>query len=256
MGSDHRPAQPAPRDDELFEALRQGSTSAFTALARRYHPSMVALSRAYAADEAVADDLVRDAWGIALPGLDMFEWRCTLRAWVTSILVGIGRRHAMAAPPPQPLPPPPPGNSMGRPWDWDDLPWGARWSGEAWGCARAAVAALPIAEREVLVLAAIAGWDRREACDALGLTEARHAILTEAAHGGVHDVLVTWLGEDPSAVPDDLRTCRRGPVERVLADLGPQGGAPAPALDQVFSSWRAARRRARRRVLLRRVRPR
>lgn len=70
------------------EFLCQGDETAFRALYRRHTPALYALAlRLYGGSEASAQDAIQDTWLRACKGLSGFEWRSSLRTWLTGILV-------------------------------------------------------------------------------------------------------------------------------------------------------------------------
>jgi RNA polymerase sigma-70 factor (ECF subfamily) len=72
---------------ELLEALRRGDEAAFAALVRRLHPSMVRVARGYVSSRAVAEEVAQDTWLAVVKQLDRFEGRSSLSTWVFRILV-------------------------------------------------------------------------------------------------------------------------------------------------------------------------
>ena len=75
------------QDLALVAALRGGDETAFMMLVERYQPAMLRIARMYVATNAVAEDVVQDAWVGVLKGLDGFEGRSSLRTWIFRILV-------------------------------------------------------------------------------------------------------------------------------------------------------------------------
>ena len=65
-------------------------------------PSMRRFARMYVSTDAVADEVVQDAWLGVLRGLDGFQGRSSLRTWIFRILVNIaktrGQREARSVP--------------------------------------------------------------------------------------------------------------------------------------------------------------
>ena len=63
---------------------------------------MLRVARMYVSTEAVAEDVVQDAWVGVLKGLDGFEGRSSLRTWIFRILVNTaktrGQREARSIP--------------------------------------------------------------------------------------------------------------------------------------------------------------
>lgn len=249
----------------VYEGLRAGRRDAFAVLALDLDAVLRDLARVATGDPGRTDTLVRHTWEMALAGLDLFAWRCSLRAWVAGVLVGWAGMPDQAIPPapasgaPAPLGPALP--APGGPVDWSDLPWGARWSDGAWEALAGARAALPVVGQQALLLRDGHGWSDRDTCDALGLTEARYRAVLAGARLTLHDALATATrtalpacGHDRAAVGAGEGPWPACPHCAVLAArLGRVAGLvpnwasrpatrPDPALLAVFRRWRAARR--------------
>ncbi|WP_440899892.1 RNA polymerase sigma factor, partial [Actinosynnema sp.] len=146
-------------EDVLYEGVRLGSRRAFDELLAHVDPTMRRLGRLYVPGPAVAP-LVATTWTVALPGLDMFTWHTTLRAWVTGIFVTYARAAADHGPAPPPPPAPPaPAPGPGGEVPWETLGWSAWWPPACWDDLDRAVAALPLPQREVLWLHDVERWD-------------------------------------------------------------------------------------------------
>ncbi len=65
-------------------------------------PSMRRVARMFVSSDAVADEVVQDAWLGVLQGLAKFEGRASLRTWIFRILVNIaktrGQKEARSVP--------------------------------------------------------------------------------------------------------------------------------------------------------------
>ena len=75
-----------PGEQELVAALRQGDEPAFLALVRRFHSSMLRVARVFVNSDAVAEEVVQEAWLAVLEGIGAFEGRASLRSWMFSIV--------------------------------------------------------------------------------------------------------------------------------------------------------------------------
>jgi RNA polymerase sigma factor (sigma-70 family) len=60
-----------------------------------------------------------------------------------------------------------------------------------------AIAALPLAQREVIALRDIEGWPASDVCNALGLTETSQRVLLHRARSKVRAALEPYLSEEP-----------------------------------------------------------
>lgn len=84
-----RPRAPetrAARDPDDLVALRRGDQSAFLALVRRLHPSMVRLATTYVSSREIGEEVAQDTWVAVLEELDRFEGRSSLKTWIFRIL--------------------------------------------------------------------------------------------------------------------------------------------------------------------------
>lgn len=165
---------------------------------------MLRLARCYVQSDASAEDVVQEAWLAALRGLDGFEGRSRLRTWVLRIVANIAkswgeREHRVspfssAAFGEGPTVDPERFGSPGEPnagaWralplSWPALPEGELLSAEAQDIVREAVAGLPEAQRAVIELRDINGYEASEVCEALGLTPGNQRVLLHRARASV-----------------------------------------------------------------------
>lgn len=248
----------------VFEGLRLGSTQAFGELLDAYDAPMRRLARLYVADEQVGP-LVRQTWSTALPGLDMFTWHTTLRAWVTGIFVTYGRAWhtaaegvagtapaaapAVAAPTARDGPSPsqdgPTADAAGTRSP-DDVPWGSLgWSGlwgpDGWQLLEDVMAAQPMDVREVLWLRDVEAWSWREVLDALGLTAAQGQDLLVSGRTALADAVADHVGADPD--PHGQQRERTDGVATLLGALRPVHPEPVTDRDllRLFGTWRRTR---------------
>src|SRR5512138_848132 len=89
-------------DRLLVDRLRSGDERTFLSTVEKNHRAMVRVAMGYVGSEAVAEEVVQEAWIGILQGLDQFEGRCPLRAWMFRILVNCakmrGGREARSVP--------------------------------------------------------------------------------------------------------------------------------------------------------------
>jgi RNA polymerase sigma-70 factor, ECF subfamily len=195
--------------DEEFEAalvaaLRKGDDKAFAWMIDAWSPGMLRLARCYVPTQAMAEDVVQEAWLGALRGLDAFEGRSRLRTWVLRIVANIAkswaeREHRVtpfssAAFGEGPTVGPERFNSPGEhhagawralPPSWPALPEGEVLSAEALDVVRQALTHLPDAQRAVIALRDLDGYEASEVCEALGLTEGNQRVLLHRARAAV-----------------------------------------------------------------------
>jgi len=89
-------------DLALLDRLRAGEEAAFMELVEKHQPSMLRIARMHVSTQAVAEEVVQDAWLGILQGLDRFEGRSSLRTWMFRILVNTaktrGQREGRSVP--------------------------------------------------------------------------------------------------------------------------------------------------------------
>jgi RNA polymerase sigma-70 factor (ECF subfamily) len=149
------------RDDrELAERVaRLGDDRAFSELYDRHTPYLYGLAlRLGGGDEALAAEMVHDAWVLATGRLAEFRWQSALRTWLAGFVVTRFREHWRQAPEPT--------LDSGAEVRTDDRLLATTW--ERVDLERA-IAALPPGYREVLVLHDIEGYTHVEIGDLLGL---------------------------------------------------------------------------------------
>lgn len=211
----------AARADEaerrLLARLRAGDEAAFMELVDAWGPAMLRLARQFTPSRAVAEEVVQETWVAVLDGLDRFEGRSSLKTWVMRILVNRAKTrgarerrtvpfaalaadeasgefeavaadrflaadharwpHHWAAPLPR----------------WETLPEGAVASAETLGVIHDAIETLPPAQRTVILLRDIEGWDGPQVSNALDITETNQRVLLHRARSKVRAALEEHL---------------------------------------------------------------
>ena len=81
----------SPEDLMLVERLRTGDEDAFMTLVEQHQAMMLRIARMYVSSQAVAEEVVQDAWLGILQGLEKFEGRSSLRTWMYRILANIAK---------------------------------------------------------------------------------------------------------------------------------------------------------------------
>lgn len=61
---------------------------------RRYHGPLRRFARSFGATDAIAEEIVQETWLAALGGIDAFEQRSSLRAWLFGIVRNQARQRA------------------------------------------------------------------------------------------------------------------------------------------------------------------
>jgi len=73
-------------DKELVDRLRAGDENAFAELVRRYHRLMLRVARGYVRTDAVAEEVVQEAWLAVVRGIERFEGRSSFKTWLLRIV--------------------------------------------------------------------------------------------------------------------------------------------------------------------------
>ena len=211
--------RPARDTDELV-ALRRGDQSAFMALVRRLHPSMVRLATTYVSSREIGEEVAQDTWVAVLEELDRFEGRSSLKTWIFRILTnqaktrGVREKrsapfsslavHAEAA---EEIEPPESFLDAGHRWcghwavpvhSWQ-LPEEELLTAELGELLARALDTLPPAQRAVVVLHDGQSLTSREVCDLLEISEANQRVLLHRGRLRVRRALAEYA--DRMVVP-------------------------------------------------------
>jgi RNA polymerase sigma-70 factor, ECF subfamily len=213
-GASRSSAEAAVEEQELA-ALRAGDEAAFLALVSRFHGAMLRVASMYVKSRASAEEVVQDAWLGVLRGLHLFEGRSTLKSWIFRIVVNCAKTrgvHDARSVPMSAL------DATGG----DEEPSvspdrfqedGERWAGhwaeppEPWPDARVessemkalvreALETLPEAQRTVMTLRDIDGWESDEVCELLGVSEGNQRVLLHRARSKVRGYVEERLGRE------------------------------------------------------------
>lgn len=172
----------------------------------------------YVSTEAVAEEVVGDAWLGILRGLDRFEGRSSLRTWMYRILVNIaktrGRREGRSIPfaslAGDDLDAPSvdetrfrgagaeiPNQWSSIPADWRGLPEERLLGRETLKLIGEVIEMLPPLQAEVIRLRDVRGWTSEEVRNALDLTETNQRVLLHRARSRVRGALEEYLEKGP-----------------------------------------------------------
>jgi RNA polymerase sigma-70 factor (ECF subfamily) len=205
-------------DLALLDRLRSGDEVAFVTLLDRYAPSMLRVAQLHTPSRAVAEEVVQETWLGVLRGLEGFEGRAALRTWIVRILVNRARPrgerehrtvpfatladaeasedfsavdedrflpadhdrwpHHWATPPRR----------------WEESPHASLDTREARDTVLRAIADLPPAQRAVMTMRDVEGWDAAETCAVLELSEGNQRVLLHRARSRVRAVVEEDLG--------------------------------------------------------------
>jgi RNA polymerase sigma-70 factor (ECF subfamily) len=202
-------------DEPLLLRLRGGDEAAFRTLVERHHATMVRVARGFVPSRAVAEEVAQEAWLGVLQGLDRFEGRSSLKTWIFSILVKRartrGERERRTVPFSSLVSDEADGSEPAVDADrflGPDHRWAGHWAaapqpfdgpaerllaGETMDIVRRAVEELPPAQRTVISLRDIEGWDAPEVCALLGVSEGNQRVLLHRARSRVRTALEEHL---------------------------------------------------------------
>jgi len=200
----------SPEDLALVERLKAGDELAFMMLVEQHQAAMLRIARMYVSSQAVAEEVVQDAWVGILRGLDRFEGRSSLRTWMYRILANIaktrGQRESRSVPfsslAGNDLEEPavdeswfhPAGHGAEGGWstlprDWRGFPEDRLLAGETLGVIRDAIEMLPPMQAEVIRLRDVLGWSSEDVRNALEISETNQRVLLHRARSKVRSAL-------------------------------------------------------------------
>jgi RNA polymerase sigma-70 factor, ECF subfamily len=200
-------------DRRLIAGLRTGDDDIFMELFDRFHASLIRVAMRYVPSRAIAEEVAQEAWIGVIEGIHRFEGRSSLKTWLFRILVyrarGRGERERRVTP------------MVFGAVDGDervvpierfrgsDALWAGNWAtpprrwdgdaeerllaGEIRGVLDQAIAALPVAQRDVVTLRDVSGLTSDEVCEVLGLTEGNQRVLLHRGRSRVRLVLEQYL---------------------------------------------------------------
>jgi RNA polymerase sigma-70 factor (ECF subfamily) len=202
-----------PRDKELVRRILAGDKAAFTRLVEHHHSPMVRLAAAFTSSVAVAEEVVQETWVAVLYGLPRFERRSSLKTWIFRILMNRARTRATREgrtipfsalareddPDEETVDPSRFGDggrwaATPRRWD-DDTPERLLLRSEARAFIDQALAALPPRQRAVVALRDLEGWDAREVCNILGISEVYQRVLLHRGRSRLREALERYLDD-------------------------------------------------------------
>jgi RNA polymerase sigma-70 factor (ECF subfamily) len=203
-------------ESDTVAALRAGDVDVFEMLVREHTPGLTRLARTWV-PHALADEVVQETWASVVESIDRFEQRASLKTWIYQILFNkvrtLAKRESKIIPfaamghtgsDDEPTVDPDRLNNAARgPGHWTRAP--SRWdlgpdeqltSSETLQHVRAAISQLPEAQREVVELRDVQGWESGEVCNALGISAVNQRVLLHRGRAAVRTALEEYLTND------------------------------------------------------------
>jgi RNA polymerase sigma-70 factor, ECF subfamily len=203
----HSPPAPeqafADDDRALVAALLRRDEQVFVELVTRYQASMKRIARIYVSSDALADDVVQEAWVGVLKGLPRFEGRSSLSTWIFRILTNVAKTRGARERRMVPFTALAGGDGPSVDEDrfgGDDSAWPGHWAvpPRPWEnperrlCSlemreelREAIRALPPAQQAVLTLRDVEGLSAEEVCGLLDLNPTNQRVILHRARSRV-----------------------------------------------------------------------
>lgn len=194
-------------DPALVHAVRDGDETTFGRLVEAWGPPMLRVALVHVPRPDVAEEVVQEAWLTVLRSIDRYEGRSSLRTWVFGIVVNLARSRGRAERRSMPIDDPEPlfeparfrgaTDRWSRHWAIGPTPWPTPEdelvAGEARQVILQAIAALPPAYREVLVLRDVEGLPAAETCDVLAITDTNQRVLLHRARSRVRKAIESYF---------------------------------------------------------------
>jgi RNA polymerase sigma-70 factor (ECF subfamily) len=189
-------------DQELVDRLRSGDETAFAELVRRYHRLMLRVARGYVRTDAVAEEVVQEAWLAVVRGVERFEGRSSFKTWLLRIVANramtSGAKEARSVPV-EPsvsadhfVPEGEPGagawSTPPEPWPEDQL-----LAGETRAVIDRAIEELPPLQRAVVSMRDIEGLSSEEVQEMLDISAANQRVLLHRGRQKVREALNAYL---------------------------------------------------------------
>jgi RNA polymerase sigma-70 factor (ECF subfamily) len=193
------------RDEHrLIERLRAGDERAFAELVDLHHAGMLRFARTFVPSEAVAEEVVQDAWAALVKGVERFEGRSSVKTWLYRVVANRASTTGVREHRTVPL------SSLGSAED-DDGPSVSpeRFSDGMWSSAprpwedaerrleslelreelRTALEGLPPRQRLVVVLRDVEGLATEEVQELLDISEANQRVLLHRGRSRLRQAL-------------------------------------------------------------------
>jgi RNA polymerase sigma-70 factor (ECF subfamily) len=196
-------------DQDLVDRLRAGDQDAFAELVRRYQRLMLRVTRGYVRTDAIAEEVVQEAWIAVLRGIERFEGRSSFKTWLLRIVANRamtqGVKEARSVPfasledDDEPSVAPERFHPAGEPgagaWSAPPEPWPEDrvLAAETRAVIERAVDELPGLQRAVVSMRDIEGWTSEEVQRALDISAANQRVLLHRGRQRVRAALEAYL---------------------------------------------------------------
>jgi RNA polymerase sigma-70 factor (ECF subfamily) len=203
-------------EDRLLSRLRAGEEEAFEAVVTHHQEMLTRMAMMYVGNRATAEEVVQETWMAVMTGLDRFEGRSLLHAWICAILIhkakdrGVREKRRKTFSgfkwetatwngdlDPSRFGPRgewfEPGAFSRQLWD-DRTPEKLLASRQAIACMWHAIETLPTLQREVLILRDVHGIETKKVCQQLKISETNFYVRLHRARERVKVAVETALG--------------------------------------------------------------
>ncbi len=202
-------------EEAIVAALRTGDHDTFRGVVVELTPGLTRMARIYVSD-ALADEVVQETWMAVVTSIASFEGRSKLKTWIYRIMLNKVRTLATREAKVVPMTSVGPSNDNAGPsidlerlthpelgagyWPaapprWDQLPAERLESVETGKRLGAAMADLPAAQREVVLLRDVEGWSADEVCNALGISSVNQRVLLHRGRVALRAALEEYLDD-------------------------------------------------------------
>jgi len=203
----------ADEDLALAKRIAAGEEAAFLALLEAIGPTLKRLTRTFVGNSAIAEEVLQETWAAIVDGCASFEGRSGLKTWACRILINTAKKRTAREARSVPM------SSLGdgeehtvdpsrfapegywvappTPFGEGKTPEGLALHKEVREHIQRALEELPEAQRTVVTLRDVEGWDPQEVCNALDLTETNQRVLLHRGRARIRAALELYLAGNP-----------------------------------------------------------
>ncbi|MDR4493242.1 MAG: sigma-70 family RNA polymerase sigma factor [Nitrospirales bacterium] len=205
-------------DVTVIKGLQQGNEHIFEYVVNRYSGSLLRVALAFVPSRAVAEEVVQETWLGVFEGIGRFEGRSSFQTWLFRILSNRAKTRGVRESRYEPMGLGTAGEREDGPslddslfvtegsraghWkvppaDWEpDTPERALLSKECRETIEAAIAALPLTQRQVITLRDLEGMSSEDICNILDISETNQRVLLHRARTKVRQSLNHYLAQE------------------------------------------------------------